>query len=144
MEQTGVKGNLLVLGVEADQPRQRLRRERDAVVEGRLGLGRVLALDQFAQALLRAAEVAPQFLEPQQRAHAHLEITHRDRLHDQVIAACFHHLRALRSRIEADRKSTRLNSSHGYISYAVFCLKKKKEQIPARLTQAFTRLTPSR
>src|SRR2546422_6086625 len=27
--------------------------------------------------------------------------------------------------VEADRKSTRLNSSHGYISYAVFCLKKK-------------------
>src|SRR2546422_4077709 len=27
-----------------------------------------------------------------------------------------------------DRKSTRLNSSHGYISYAVFCLKKKKCQ----------------
>src|SRR2546422_6451105 len=28
-----------------------------------------------------------------------------------------------------DRKSTRLNSSHGYISYAVFCLKKKKKMI---------------
>ena len=28
---------------------------------------------------------------------------------------------------EVDRKSTRLNSSHGYISYAVFCLKKKTE-----------------
>src|SRR3989449_3801244 len=28
---------------------------------------------------------------------------------------------------EPDRKSTRLNSSHGYISYAVFCLKKKKK-----------------
>src|SRR2546429_9921328 len=28
-----------------------------------------------------------------------------------------------------DRKSTRLNSSHGYISYAVFCLKKKKTHI---------------
>src|SRR2546429_1638335 len=28
-----------------------------------------------------------------------------------------------------DRKSTRLNSSHGYISYAVFCLKKKKLQL---------------
>src|SRR5687768_17958402 len=28
-----------------------------------------------------------------------------------------------------DRKSTRLNSSHGYISYAVFCLKKKKKII---------------
>src|SRR2546429_2492400 len=28
--------------------------------------------------------------------------------------------------LDEDRKSTRLNSSHGYISYAVFCLKKKK------------------
>src|SRR2546429_4137705 len=28
-----------------------------------------------------------------------------------------------------DRKSTRLNSSHGYISYAVFCLKKKKKSM---------------
>src|SRR2546422_6635762 len=43
----------------------------------------------------------------------------------------------LRSRIpmlfpNGDRKSTRLNSSHGYISYAVFCLKKKKTlAIPA-------------
>src|SRR2546422_4405230 len=30
---------------------------------------------------------------------------------------------------EIDRKSTRLNSSHGYISYAVFCLKKKKRRL---------------
>src|SRR5205809_7016967 len=30
--------------------------------------------------------------------------------------------------VVVDRKSTRLNSSHGYISYAVFCLKKKKNQ----------------
>src|SRR5687768_17636336 len=30
-----------------------------------------------------------------------------------------------------DRKSTRLNSSHGYISYAVFCLKKKKKKTKA-------------
>src|SRR2546422_4004152 len=30
--------------------------------------------------------------------------------------------------LEIDRKSTRLNSSHGYISYAVFCLKKKKKK----------------
>src|SRR3989449_4876702 len=29
--------------------------------------------------------------------------------------------------LKVDRKSTRLNSSHGYISYAVFCLKKKKK-----------------
>src|SRR2546422_4905646 len=33
----------------------------------------------------------------------------------------------LDSRGPPDRKSTRLNSSHGYISYAVFCLKKKKK-----------------
>src|SRR2546422_8663996 len=31
-----------------------------------------------------------------------------------------------------DRKSTRLNSSHGYISYAVFCLKKKKNEMSMR------------
>src|SRR2546429_1165737 len=35
------------------------------------------------------------------------------------------------TRPRADRKSTRLNSSHGYISYAVFCLKKKRIFIAA-------------
>src|SRR3989475_1992329 len=39
-----------------------------------------------------------------------------------------------------DRKSTRLNSSHSQISYAVFCLKKKKEQDPAHDDQP--RLSP--
>src|SRR5690625_5754935 len=34
----------------------------------------------------------------------------------------------LKSKLEEDRKSTRLNSSHVAISYAVFCLKKKKKQ----------------
>src|SRR2546427_7486638 len=37
------------------------------------------------------------------------------------------HVRALPTR---DRKSTRLNSSHSQISYAVFCLKKKKDATP--------------
>src|SRR2546422_9417407 len=55
---------------------------------------------------------------------------------------CEAHQRQARNRIAAefvrlaedkiaaarDRKSTRLNSSHGYISYAVFCLKKKKKK----------------
>src|SRR5687768_17885504 len=36
-------------------------------------------------------------------------------------------LQSFRSDGVEDRKSTRLNSSHGYISYAVFCLKKKKK-----------------
>src|SRR2546429_6071941 len=37
-----------------------------------------------------------------------------------------HRRRQRQPRQQRDRKSTRLNSSHGYISYAVFCLKKKK------------------
>src|SRR2546422_3018641 len=36
-----------------------------------------------------------------------------------------HGVRVCRGAPQVDRKSTRLNSSHGYISYAVFCLKKK-------------------
>src|SRR5256885_13231844 len=36
------------------------------------------------------------------------------------------------SRLGSDRKSTRLNSSHLVISYAVFCLKKKQTTCPAR------------
>src|SRR5687768_18098656 len=38
-------------------------------------------------------------------------------------------LAKVQAELQADRKSTRLNSSHGYTSYAVFCLKKKKLQI---------------
>src|SRR3712207_9211066 len=55
----------------------------------------------------------------------------RPRLHDVVgcALAVVHHGRT--ARLDLDRKSTRLNSSHANISYAVFCLKKKKKkQIP--------------
>src|SRR2546422_5385487 len=41
---------------------------------------------------------------------------------------------------QQDRKSTRLNSSHGYISYAVFCLKKKKKT-PKINTETLTHYT---
>src|SRR5205809_1295684 len=41
---------------------------------------------------------------------------------------------------QGDRKSTRLNSSHGYISYAVFCLKKQT----IRLLDVYMRPTPRR
>src|SRR2546430_13147612 len=40
---------------------------------------------------------------------------------------------SLPARRTTDRKSTRLNSSHSQISYAVFCLKKKKKTTPATL-----------
>src|SRR2546429_5238658 len=43
-------------------------------------------------------------------------------------ARCFRRLSRRRRNQPRDRKSTRLNSSHGYISYAVFCLKKKIEK----------------
>src|SRR4030043_1430661 len=44
-----------------------------------------------------------------------------------------------------DRKSTRLNSSHGYISYAVFCLKKKKTDDKSSTTMhCTTGFTPLR
>src|SRR5687768_17729739 len=47
----------------------------------------------------------------------------------QEMRRAFMHQREMDNRtLSADRKSTRLNSSHGYISYAVFCLKKKKQR----------------
>src|SRR5207253_8243049 len=56
--------------------------------------------------------------------------------------------RAVGSRSEScpqDRKSTRLNSSHVAISYAVFCLKKKKKQYPSKppVTSASIHISPS-
>src|SRR5687768_18333792 len=46
--------------------------------------------------------------------------------------------------IMVDRKSTRLNSSHGYISYAVFCLKKKKKNIRRNNKKKTTKRTQKR
>src|SRR3989449_9841093 len=46
----------------------------------------------------------------------------------KMSAAAWIATRLDRHRLLGDRKSTRLNSSHGYISYAVFCLKKKNKQ----------------
>src|SRR5256884_5688338 len=60
-----------------------------------------------------------------------LERPIRDALEEPLAVALVKELRANADRREnfrrlrQDRKSTRLNSSHGYISYAVFCLKKK-------------------
>src|SRR5258708_13408249 len=42
-------------------------------------------------------------------------------------------------RADRDRKSTRLNSSHQIISYAVFCLKKKKQHPPYTQTESTSR-----
>src|SRR5256884_5641698 len=54
-------------------------------------------------------------------------------LHHRDLALCLPRISPTpirtRTRTLIDRKSTRLNSSHGYISYAVFCLKKKKNSV---------------
>src|SRR2546430_10830468 len=50
---------------------------------------------------------------------------------DEVAARAADHVRGERN--GGDRKSTRLNSSHSQISYAVFCLKKKNEIVTRRL-----------
>src|SRR5207245_8434917 len=101
VQQSGVEGDLLVLGVEADQPGKRLRCERDPVVERCLGLGWVLPLNELAEAFLGTAKVAPELLQPEQRPHPDLEVPHRDRLDYQVVAARLDPLRALRSWAEA-------------------------------------------
>src|SRR2546422_1181140 len=52
------------------------------------------------------------------------------KLHSEYLGLPVVALAALGAGTKQDRKSTRLNSSHGYISYAVFCLKKKQQPPP--------------
>src|SRR5438445_5124107 len=69
---------------------------------------------------------------------AHLAASRRDEHDAMTVFVRLHHRAACRDRFvirmrmneeqSADRKSTRLNSSHANISYAVFCLKKKKKK----------------
>src|SRR5438270_3527023 len=47
------------------------------------------------------------------------------------------------SRLNEDRKSTRLNSSHSQISYAVFCLKKKKKKVLRSAEHLLSDIVPS-
>src|SRR2546427_2290385 len=71
--------------------------------------------------LFRSAVAAP--IATKQRAAAKAEET-RKRVHEHLLNANDEPQQRGPGR---DRKSTRLNSSHSQISYAVFCLKKKKE-----------------
>src|SRR3712207_7898674 len=48
---------------------------------------------------------------------------------DSPLSSTYRRATRDRSNASADRKSTRLNSSHANISYAVFCLKKKKKKL---------------
>src|SRR2546422_5093618 len=75
------------------------------------------ALPIFAGLVLSLIAAAPVAAEPTPVSLIHI---------DGVINPVTMRLVELDERHGRDRKSTRLNSSHGYISYAVFCLKKKK------------------
>src|SRR5258708_16626697 len=69
----------------------------------------------------RTGDIAP----ADQRAAAHLPARRANVLLDAHDFKSTHHLS--QTIVQRDRKSTRLNSSHQIISYAVFCLKKKKK-----------------
>src|SRR5207248_10729598 len=127
-------------------------RQRDALRFERLGGTRVQAVPEECNQCLRA-RIDPQPLHAKLKIRAVLEqggrreLTERRFVNHQVEAriAAWHrmadavafegveeeHLIRLGHRLiapEIDRKSTRLNSSHRTISYAVFCLKKKKKK----------------
>src|SRR5437879_8469833 len=61
-----------------------------------------------------------------------IEMEHRLTTDHQELRKAVFEQRVDRSEAGLDRKSTRLNSSHRCISYAVFCLKKKKNKIKKR------------
>src|SRR2546422_2454046 len=72
----------------------------------------------------RHAPQQPRVVEPE-RSGADDAHPHGRRAHTST-PRCDPSMNFRKCSTSADRKSTRLNSSHGYISYAVFCLKKKK------------------
>src|SRR5256884_1927218 len=82
-----------------------------------------IAVDKLEDDLARAA--LDRFQTSQRLAPSY-----REQVEDQKaqVEALKGALMKLEQKLEEDRKSTRLNSSHGYISYAVFCLKKKKQK----------------
>src|SRR5258708_16619188 len=59
--------------------------------------------------------------------HYHGQKTSSGEVYDMYALSAAHTLLPLPRKFSGDRKSTRLNSSHQIISYAVFCLKKKKK-----------------
>src|SRR2546430_11583002 len=83
--------------------------------------------------------VAPESVTEMAQPHAHLLVEvhpctgpHRTRRarRDRVLVGPLERVGAESAiRVEGDRKSTRLNSSHSQISYAVFCLKKKIDTV---------------
>src|SRR3712207_7819605 len=81
----------------------------------------VVVLDDRCRRKLELAQKAPPRVEVEQVVEGEVLAVELERSREQVRAD---------ARLLVDRKSTRLNSSHANISYAVFCLKKKKLILP--------------
>src|SRR5256884_3945191 len=71
----------------------------------------------------RTLDVAEGILHPREQGYRWKPL-------QSCLAACSLWYTTVSTASSSDRKSTRLNSSHGYISYAVFCLKKKNNYAP--------------
>src|SRR2546430_5265429 len=89
-------------------------------IAGKLASGRLISLDRDAQALAMARERLKTF-------GAKVTVVHAPFSRIAEVAPELGIPPADGVLADLDRKSTRLNSSHSQISYAVFCLKKKKE-----------------
>src|SRR2546421_3906609 len=85
--------------------------------------------------LSRSLSVIPAKRAKRARAGTHISLSHRR----GTWVPGRQHTGRRRQPISGDRKSTRLNSSHDQISYAVFCLKKKKEYTQDYLWHHLTR-----
>src|SRR3712207_7335705 len=79
--------------------------------------------------LFRSHELVEEARAPEEPVEQHLDVVALTRVEVHVEGAVVGEQPpgVLQPRGEEDRKSTRLNSSHANISYAVFCLKKKKK-----------------
>src|SRR2546427_4696137 len=72
---------------------------------------------------------------------AHGELVERGLLHEParlLVGGGALTVRPMLGQVDQDRKSTRLNSSHSQISYAVFCLKKKKKKTKQETRSKYT------
>src|SRR2546422_4673856 len=128
-------------GMELDETAQRIR--VDIAYAGSCTAGKKEDMDMYArvlrEAVERGARVAPwvrfyiqcgsQDVKRYCQEMGYLEIFARvgATFLEPSCGACINAGPGVSKTRDEDRKSTRLNSSHGYISYAVFCLKKKKK-----------------
>src|SRR2546422_6925116 len=126
MRALGLPGRALAGGVETEgdlREAMRLNLWLRTASRVLIRLGEPSRVTTFAE-LVRQASALPweRFLRKGGRVAFRVTCRKSRLYHSGAVAERLH------AALERDRKSTRLNSSHGYISYAVFCLKKKNKE----------------